>query len=129
MLPRHAHCVLSPSLQQTQPTVKLFISLGLVESGILPAAPANTFHLILHSPATDFLRRLLFGDFLSLYLWSTPWRVVRLLPLRGFPPRPHPSKRVEQQQQKPITWYFNVALPLWCALAIATNDSIRIYCR
>ena len=52
-------------------------------------------HLILHCPATDSLRRLLFGDSLSLYdLWSRPWRVARLLGLRGLPPCPYPSEGV-----------------------------------
>ena len=46
-------------------------------------------HLILHCPATDSLRRSLFGDTLSLYdLWSRPWRVARLLGLHGLPPCP-----------------------------------------
>ena len=43
------------------------ISLGLAESRILPAALADTSHLILHCPATDSLRRSLFGNLLSLY--------------------------------------------------------------
>ena len=52
-------------------------------------------HLILHCPATDSLRRSLFGDSLSLYdLWSRPWGVARLLGLHGLPPCPHPSKGV-----------------------------------
>ena len=50
-------------------------------------------HLILHCPATDCLRRSLFGDSLSLYdLWSRPWGVARLLGLYGLPPCPHPSE-------------------------------------
>ena len=52
-------------------------------------------HLILHCPATDSLRRSLFGDSLSLYdLWSRPWGVARLLGLHGLPPCPHPSEGV-----------------------------------
>ena len=52
-------------------------------------------HLILHCPATDSLRRSLFGDSLSLYdLWSRPWRVARFLGLCGHPPCPHPSEGV-----------------------------------
>ena len=39
----------------------------------------DTSHLILHSPATDSLRRSLFCNFLSLYdIWSKLWGVVRL---------------------------------------------------
>ena len=46
-------------------------------------------HLILHCPATDSLRRSLFGDSLSLYdLWSRPWGVSRLLGHHGLPPCP-----------------------------------------
>ena len=45
-------------------------------------------HLILHCPATDSLRRSLFGD--SPYdLWSRPWGVSRLLGLHGLLPCPH----------------------------------------
>ena len=52
----------------------------------------DTSHLILHCPATNSLRCLLFGDSLSLYgLWSRPWRVARLLGLHGLPPCPHLS--------------------------------------
>ena len=50
----------------------------------------DTSYLIVHSPATDSLRRLLFGDSLSLYdLWSRPWGVSRF---HGLPPCPHPSE-------------------------------------
>ena len=74
---------------------QVLISLGLAESRILPAAPLDTSHLILHCPATDSWRRSLFGDSLSLYdLWSRPWRVAQLLGLHGLPPCPHPSERV-----------------------------------
>ena len=55
----------------------------------------NTSHLILHCPATDSLRRSLFGNFLSLYdLWSRPWGVAQLLVPHGFPPSTHPSEGV-----------------------------------
>ena len=55
----------------------------------------DTSHLILHCPATDSLRRSLFGDSLSLYdLWSRPWRVAQLLGLHGLLPCPHPSEGV-----------------------------------
>ena len=50
----------------------------------------DTSHLILHCPATDSLRRTLFGDFLSFYdLCSRPWRVARLLSLQGLLPYSH----------------------------------------
>ena len=52
-------------------------------------------HLILHCPATDCLRRTLFGDSLSLYdLWSRPWGIARLLGLCGILPCPHSSEEV-----------------------------------
>ena len=52
-------------------------------------------HLILHCPATDSLRRSLFGYSLSLYdLWSRPWGVTQLLGLHGLPPCPDPSEGV-----------------------------------
>ena len=51
--------------------------------------------LILHCPATDSLRRSLFGDSLSFYdLWSRPWGVARLLGIHGLPPCPHHSEGV-----------------------------------
>ena len=56
---------------------------------ILYAAP----QLILHSLATNSLRRSLFGDSLSLYnLWSRPWKVSRLLGLHGVSSCSHRSK-------------------------------------
>ena len=50
----------------------------------------NTSHLILHCPATNSLRRSLFGIFLSFYdLCPRPWGVARLLGLHGLPPSTH----------------------------------------
>ena len=50
-------------------------------------------HLILHCPATDSLRRSLFGDSLPFYdLWSRSWVVFRLLGLHSLPPCPIPRK-------------------------------------
>ena len=55
----------------------------------------STSHLILQFPATDSLRRLLFGDSMSFYdLWSRPCGVARLLGLNGVPPCPHPWEGV-----------------------------------
>ena len=52
-------------------------------------------HLILHCPATDSLRRSLFGDSLSLNdLWSRPWGVAWVLGLHGLSSCPHPSEGV-----------------------------------
>ena len=52
-------------------------------------------HLILDCPASEPLRKSIFGSSLSLLdLWSRPWGVARLLGLREIPPRPHPSEGV-----------------------------------
>ena len=59
----------------------------------------DTSHLVLHCPATDSLRRSLFGDSLSLYDWSRPWKVARLLGLHGLPPPRKGSGKQQQQQQ------------------------------
>ena len=84
VLPRHARCVLS--------------RIGRIENPYCSACghPSQDIsHLILHCPATDSLRRSLFGDSLSLYdLWSGPWGVARLLGLHGLPPCPHPLEGV-----------------------------------
>ena len=47
-------------LQQSNGRLNIFVSLRLTESKILLETPADTFHLILHCPATDFLCRSLF---------------------------------------------------------------------
>ena len=51
--------------------------IGRIESSSCSAcvlSSQDTSHFILHCPATDSLRRSLFGDSLSLYdLWSRPW--------------------------------------------------------
>ena len=55
----------------------------------------DTSHLILGCPATDSLRRSLFGNSLSLYdLWSRPWGSGRLLGLHVLPPCSRPSEGV-----------------------------------
>ena len=60
----------------------------------------NTSHLILHCPATDSLRRSLFGDSLSLYdLWSRPWGVARFWGSMVFRHAPILRKGLGNQQQ------------------------------
>ena len=55
----------------------------------------DTSHLILHCSLTNSLRRLLFGDSLSLCdFWSRSRKVARLLGVHGLPPCPHPSEGV-----------------------------------
>ena len=52
-------------------------------------------HLLLDCPASEPLRKSIFGSYLSILdLWSRPWGVARLLGLHGVPPRPHPSEGV-----------------------------------
>ena len=94
MLPRHARCVLS-RLRCNGHSLLLgsYLSrIGRIENPSCSAcghSSQNTSHLIVHCPATDSLRRSLFGDSLSLYdLWSRPWGVARLLGLHGLPPCP-----------------------------------------
>ena len=100
VLPRHARCVLS-RLRCNGHSLLLgsYLSrIGRIENSSCSAcghSSQDISHLILHCPATDSLRRSLFGDSLSLYdLWSRPWGVTRLVGLHGLPPCPHPSEGV-----------------------------------
>ena len=100
VLPRHARCVLS-RLRCNGHSLLLgsYLSrIGRIENPSCSACGHSSqgdSHLILHCPATDSLRRSLFGDSLSLYdLWSRPWGVFRLLGLHGLLPCPHPSEGV-----------------------------------
>ena len=95
VLPRHARCVLSRLRCNRHSLLLGYLSrIGRTENPSCSACERScqdTSHPILHCPATDSLRRSLFGDSLSLYdLWSRPWGVSRLLGLHGLPPCPHP---------------------------------------
>ena len=98
VLPRYARCV--PSRLRCNGHSLLLGShlsrIGGIENPSCSAcghSSQDTSHLILHCPATDSLRRSLFGGSLSLYnLWSRPLVVVRLLGLHGLPPCLHPSE-------------------------------------
>ena len=96
MLPRHARCVLSRLRCNGHSffLVSYLPRMGRIENPSCSAcghSPQYTSHLILDCPATDALRRSLFGDSLSLYdLWSRLWGVARLLGLHGLPPCPIP---------------------------------------
>ena len=86
MLPRHARCVLS-RLRCNGHSLLLgsYLSrIDRIENSSCSAcghSSQDTSHLILHCPATDSLRRSLFGDSLSLYdLWLTPWGVCPASP-------------------------------------------------
>ena len=100
VLPRHARCALSRfRCNRHSLLLGSYLSrIGRIENPSCSAcghSSQDTFHLILHCPATDSLRRSLFGDSLSLYdLCSRPWGVARLLGLHGLPPCPHPSEGV-----------------------------------
>ena len=100
VLPRHACCVLSGLCCNGHSLLlSSYLSrIGRIENPSCSAcghSSQDISHLILHCPATDSLRRSLFGDSPSLYyLWSRPWGVARLLGLHGLPPCPHPSEGV-----------------------------------
>ena len=100
VLPCYARCVLS-RLHCNGHSLLLgsYLSrIGRIENPSCSACghPSQDIsHLILHCPVTDSLRRLLFGNSLSLYdLWSRPWGIAQLLGLHGLPPCPHPSEGV-----------------------------------
>ena len=100
VLPRHARCVFS-RLRCNGHSLLLdsyLTRIGRIENHCCSAcehSSQDTSHLILHCPATDSLRRALFGDFVSLYdLWSRRWGVARLLGLHGLPPCPRPLEGV-----------------------------------
>ena len=100
VLPRHAGCVLF-GLRCNGHSLPLGSYLSRIDRIENPSCSAcvhssqDISHFILHCPATDSLRRLLFGDSLSLYdLWSRPCGVARLLRLHGLPPCPHPLEGV-----------------------------------
>ena len=75
VLPRHARSVLS-RLRCNGHSLLLGSYLSRIENPSCSAcghSSQDTSHLILHCPATDSLRRSLFGESLSLYdLWSRP---------------------------------------------------------
>ena len=100
VLPRHARSVLS-RLRCNGHSLLLgsYLSrIGRIENSSCSACGhsfQDTSHLIPHCPATDSLRRSLFGDSLSLYdLWPRPWGAGRLLGLHGLTPCSHPSEGV-----------------------------------
>ena len=100
VLPRHARCVLS-RLHCNGHSLLLSSCLSRIDRIENPScnacgySPQDISDLILDCPATDSLRRSLFGNFLSPYdLWSRPWGVARLLGLHGLPPCLHLSEGV-----------------------------------
>ena len=106
VLPRHARRVLSHLCCNGHSLLlgSYLSRIGRIENPSCSACghPSQDIsHLLLHCPATDSLRRSLFGDSLSLYdLWSKPWVVARLLGLHSLPPCPIPRKGSGNQQQQ-----------------------------
>ena len=100
VLPRHARCVLSRlRCNGCSLLLGFYLSrIGRIENPSCSAcghSSQDTSHLILLCRTTDSLRRLLFGNSLSLYdIWSRPWGVARLLGLHDVPQCPHPSEEV-----------------------------------
>ena len=94
---RHARCILS-RLRCNGHSLLLssYLSrIGGIENPSCGHLSQYISHLILHCTAMDSLRRLLFGNFLSLYdLWSRLWRAARFVGPHGLPPPTHPSKGV-----------------------------------
>ena len=90
--------VLSPVYAATGAALSLtLISTELVEPRLLHAETVVLNHRIYHISCLTALYwiicpvRDIFGHTLSLLdLWSRPWRIARLLRLRGTDPRPHP---------------------------------------
>ena len=108
MLPRHARCVLS-RLRCNGHSLLLGFYLSRIGRAENPSCSAcghlsqDTSHLMLHCPATDCLRRSLFGDSLSLYdLWSRPWGVAGFWGSMDFLHAPIPLKGSGKQQQQSI---------------------------
>ena len=108
VLPRHARCVLS-RLRCNGHSFLLdsYLSrIGRIENPSCSAcghSSQDTSHLILHCPATDSLRRSLFGDSLSLYdLWSRPWGVASFWGSMVFRHAPIPRKGSGNQQQQQV---------------------------
>ena len=100
VLLRHARCVLSRlRCNGNSLLLSSYLSrIGTIENSSCSACghpSQNTFHLILHCPATNSLRRSLFDIFLSLYdLCPRPRVVSRLLGLHGLLPSTYPSEGV-----------------------------------
>ena len=76
VLPCHARCVLSRLRCNGHSLLGSYLSrIGIIENPSCSAcghSPQDTSQLVLHCPATDSLRRSLFGDSLVQTLWSCP---------------------------------------------------------
>ena len=98
---RHARCVPSRFRCKEHSLLLSFYQfiIGKIENPSGSASRHSSqdfFHLILHCPTADSLRRSLFDDSLTLYdLWSRPLEVARILGLDGLPPCRHPSEGIK----------------------------------
>ena len=108
VLPRHARCLLS-RLRCNGHNLLLgsYLSrIGRIENPSCSACRLSSqdiSHLILHCPATDSLRRSLFGDSLSLYdLWSRPRELPGFWGSMVFRHAPIPRKGSGKQQQQQL---------------------------
>ena len=108
LLPRHARCVLS-RLRCNGHSLLLGSYLSRISRIENPSCSAcghpsqDISHLILHCPATDSLRRSLFGDSLSLYdRWSRPWELPGFWGSMVFRHAPIPRKGSGNQQQQHV---------------------------
>ena len=96
VLLRHACCVLCrlPCNGHSLLLGSYLSRIGRIENPSCSAcghSSQDTSHLILHCPATDSLRRSLFGDSLSLYdLWSRPWELPCFWGSMVLPPCSYP---------------------------------------
>ena len=122
VLPRDPRCVLS-RLRCKGHSLLLgsYLSrIGRIENpscGACGHSSQDTSHLILHCPATDSLRRSLFGDSLSLYdLWSRPWGVSWFLGLHDLPPSPHPSEGVSR-----------IIIVFYTSISVGSNNGIVVW--
>ena len=98
MLPLHARCVLSRlGCNGYSLLLSSYLSrIGRIDNPSCSACPhssQDTSHLILHCPATDSLRRSLFGDSLCLYdLWLDPGELLGFWSCMVFRHAPIPRK-------------------------------------
>ena len=105
VLPRHARCVLSRLRYNGHSLLSSsYLSrIGRIENPSYSAcghSSQDTSQIILHCPATDSLRRSLFGDYLSLYdLWSRSCELPGFWGSMVFRHAPIPRKGSGKQEQ------------------------------
>ena len=133
MLPRHASCVLS-RLRCNGHSLLLgsyFSRIGRIENPSCSAcghSSQDVSHLILHCPATDSLRRSLFGDSLSFYdLSPDPGELLGFWGSMVFRHASIPRKGSGKQQQQCITFsYYTVCDPLTVDCSRGYRTAVRL---